>query len=261
MPTSKLPQLAAAPNPWIALLKALRSQLHPKMLFAVCLPIVVGLISLLILSFILYSPLNHWLLNSVSQWGWVQWLMAHTGDFAITDWFIKIISGVTVMVFSAIIGFASASIFVTPMALNLLSQQDYTQLSKQGVNANTVSITNAIKVSAITIIGWLLTLPFWLIPFMPIVLSVFWGSYAFSQMGKIDAIVEHANKAERQLILDKYNGGFWLIGLVCALLALIPLVGLLVMPVYSILANTHYGLTALGFERQLRQTKVIEAAS
>jgi len=87
------------------------------------------------------------------------------------------------------------------------------------------------------------------------VLSIFWWAFAFSRMMRVDAIVEHASPQERRLLLERHNLGFWTIGLICALLNLLP-PAWIILPVYAGLVNAHYGLEAL---RRLREERVIEA--
>ena len=131
---------------------------------------------------------------------------------------------------------------------------EYASLAHQGRNATAVSVWNALWVSLAFGAGWLLTLPFWLIPPMAVILSVFWWAFAFTRMLRLDAIVEHASPAERAILLKRHNSGFWLIGLVCSLLNLLP-PAWIILPVFSGLVYVHYGLDAL---QRLRQERTID---
>lgn len=73
-------------------------------------------------------------------------------------------------------------------------------------------------------------------------------------MMRVDAIVEHASPAERRLLIQRHNGGFWVIGLICSLLNLLP-PAWIILPVFSALVNAHYGLEAL---KRLREERVID---
>jgi hypothetical protein len=61
---------------------------------------------------------------------------------------------------------------------------------------------------------------------------------------RIDAIVEHATSRERSLLIKRHRTGFWGIGMICAVMNLIP-PAWIVLPVFSGLVYTHYGLAAL----------------
>lgn len=236
-------------TPIDALAKALASQLHPKMLMAVLMPFGVTVLSLVLLLIVAWNPLDNWFIASANKWSWFSSFTSLWGMSTLSDWLSALIAFIALSAISLVIGLAVAAVAVTPLAVSLLAKTHYQDLEKRGKFIDSRSIFNAIKVGVIFVVGWLVTLPLWLIPFASIVLSVFWTAYAFSQIAKVDAITEHASPAERTFILKKYHKGFWIIGLVCGLLCLIPFMGL-VMPVYAILACTHYGLSAL---RELRQ--------
>ncbi|ASY37348.1 EI24 domain-containing protein [Taylorella equigenitalis] len=237
-----------------ALKNGIQTQFHPKMVFATFLPLIAGLSVFIIFCIFVWSGINHWLMTSTSDW-WILnqisnilnevGLSAHgLGEFA--AWIVTLIC---VIVMSIICGIVVAGIFVTPIAVNLISKSHFPYLSREGKYATSISILNSFKVTLLFALGWLLTLPLWLIPGLNIILPIFWMSYAYANMTKVDSIVEHASPTERQYLLENYKGGFWFIGLVCALLSLIPFLGL-VMPVFSILACTHYGLSLLDIHRK-----------
>ncbi|ETD66575.1 membrane protein [Pelistega indica] len=232
--------------------KGIATQLQPRMLFAVIMPLVVAVISIIFLLIFAWNPLDNWFFSSASNWSWFQKAQSSLGGWGfstMSDWLAGLLSFISLTAIGIIIGLAAAAIMVTPLAVKYISAHYFPHLEKKGEHANSVSIYNAVKVSAIFIFGWLITLPLWFIPFMSIILSVFWGAYAFSHMSQVDAIVEHATAEERRYILTNHKKGFWFIGLVCALLTLIPFMGL-VMPVFSIIVCTHYGLKALETYRQ-----------
>lgn len=239
-------------SPFSALGKALVTQFHPRMLSAILMPFAVMVLSFVLLLLVAWGPLDDWFLISANKWDWFSNITAMWGMATISDWLSGFIAFVALLAISVVIGLSVAAIAVTPIAVSLLSKTDYQDLEKRGKFIDSHSIFNAVKVGTIFVVGWILTLPFWLIPFASIVLSVFWSAYAFSQISKVDAITEHASPAERAFILEKNKKGFWTIGLVCGALCLIPFMGL-VMPVYAILACTHYGLSSL---RELRNRPI-----
>src|SRR5690606_33175882 len=101
------------------------------------------------------------------------------------------------------------------------------------------------------------TMPLWLIPPLPVVLPIFWWTFAFTRMLRVDAVVEHATPKERSQIWRRHNRQYWLIGFVLALINLFP-PAWLVLPVFSALVFAHFSLEAL---RQLRQQAAMQAAS
>ncbi len=238
--------------------KGLATQMRPSMLFAIILPFVIALMTAIILLIFAWGPLDNWLDNTAMHWGWFQSVstrLSGWGFATMSDWFTGVLSFVAMLVVSGIAGLAAAAILVMPMALKAISTANYPQLQRKGENATVTSLANTIKVSTIFVVGWLITLPLWLIPFAGIALSLFWGAYAFSHMTRLDAIVEHATLQERAYVLRNYSRGFWTIGLICAAIALIPFAGF-VMPVFSILVCTHYGLMAVKAVRAQQQLTI-----
>ncbi|CAP41258.1 EI24 domain-containing protein [Bordetella petrii] len=257
-PTPARAAAAGAAGVAQAFKRALVSQCHPNMLFAVLLPFVIALLGALLLVWLFWTPLTDWLNLQASQWQFVNnvdaWLVG-IGLFSIKLYFIPVIAAAILLPVSGILGLAIAAVFVMPLVLRHVGAREYAGVARQGRNATAYSVWNAIWVSAIFAIGWVLTLPFWLIPPMAVILSVFWWAFAFSRMLRVDAIVEHASPAERRILLERHNTGFWIIGLICSLLNLLP-PAWIILPVYSGLVYAHYGLEAL---RRLRQERVIEA--
>ncbi|CAB3705884.1 EI24 domain-containing protein [Achromobacter pestifer] len=237
--------------------RALVSQCHPTMLFAVLLPFLIALVGCLLLLYLFWTPLNDWLALEASRWDFVNraedWMLA-MGLFSLKLYLVPIIAVAILLPVSGILGLAIAAVFVMPLVLRHVGQREYASVTRQGKHSTAVSVWNAIWVSAAFAAGWILTLPLWLVPPMAIVLSIFWWAFAFSRMMRVDAIVEHASPAERKLILERNNGGFWTIGLICSLLNLLP-PAWIILPVFSALVYAHYGLEAL---KRLRQDGVID---
>ncbi|CCN17754.1 EI24 domain-containing protein [Bordetella bronchiseptica] len=237
--------------------RALVSQCHPNMLFAVLLPFVIALLGAILLLWLFWTPLNEWLRFEASQWQAINqvddWMVA-AGLFSLKIYLVPVIAAAILLPISGILGLAIAAVFVMPLVLRHVGGREYAGLARQGRNATAVSVWNALWVSLAFGAGWLLTLPFWLIPPMAVILSVFWWAFAFTRMLRLDAIVEHASPAERAILLKRHNSGFWLIGLVCSLLNLLP-PAWIILPVFSGLVYAHYGLDAL---QRLRQERTID---
>ena len=237
--------------------RALVSQCHPTMLFAVLLPFLIALIGAFLLLWFFWTPLTDWLRVEASQWDVInrfdEWLVT-LGLFSLKLYFVPIIAAAILLPVSGILGLAIAAVFVMPLVLRHVSQRDYVTLRRQGKFATAVSVWNALWICAVFALGWVLTLPLWLVPPMALLLSLFWWAFAFSRMMRLDAIVEHASPAERRLLLQRHNGGFWAIGLLCSLLNLLP-PAWVILPVFSALVYAHYGLDALA---RLRQENTID---
>jgi len=230
--------------------RALVSQLHPRMLFALLLPFLIMLVGAILLLVLALGPLTDWLNQQLSESTLLiaanDWMLS-VGLFslmAIKAWIVPFAVVIVLLPISGILGLTVAAIFVMPMVVNHVSRQHFSGLALQGQHALVVSVWNAVWVSVIFVLGWILTLPFWLFPPLGLLVSLLWWTFAFSRIMRIDAIVEHATAQERRLLIERHGTGFWIIGMCCALMNLVPPAWIF-LPVFSGLVYTHYGLGAL----------------
>lgn len=239
--------------------RALLSQLHPRMLFALLMPFLIVLGVTVVLLFVALGPLTGWLerqfsdssaLDAVNQWLLSMGLLSL---LSVKAWLLTMTAILVLLPASGILGLAIAAVFVMPLVVSHLSRHQYPDVVAQGEYTVIVSIWNAVWVSVVFLFGWIVTLPFWLFPPLGLMVSIFWWAFAFSRMMRVDSIVEHATAVERKILLKRHNSGFWAIGFLCALLNLLPPAWVF-LPVFSGLVYTHYGLQSL---RRLRSEKVL----
>ncbi len=237
--------------------RALISQLHPRMLAAILLPFFIAFLGAVLLLWFFWDPLTAWLNGEASSWGVLNtidgWLVA-AGLFSLKLWLVPVMAAGILLPMAGILGLVIAAIFVMPLVLRHLEHREYQGVGRQGKNTLVLGTWNAAWVGLLFCIGWLLTMPLWLIPPLALVLPVFWWAFAFARMLRVDALIEHASVAERRLLWRRYNRHFWLMGGCLALLNLIPPAWLFI-PVFSALVFAHFCLDAL---RRLRAETVID---
>ena len=239
----------------LAFKRAVVSQCHPKMLMALLLPFVIALLGAIGLLWAFWTPLTAWLNMQVADWEIVnqvdQWLLA-VGLFSIKLYLIPLLAVGILLPLSGILGLVIAAIFVMPIVLRHLERREYQGLVRQGQFSTAVSGWNALWVGLLFAVGWVITMPLWIIPPFAVLLPIFWWSFAFTRMLRVDAIIEHASPQERRLIWRRYNRQLWLIGFILSLINLFP-PAWLILPVFSALVFAHFSLEAL---KQLRVNNV-----
>lgn len=244
----------------LAFWRSLKSQCHPRMILALFLPVIVTILTGLVLLWFGWTPLTDWLSRQLTDSavpGTIEPLISTTVFMAIKAWLIPIAAFIILMPMVGIAGLAVAAIWVMPIVLAHVGRRDYPDVLPQGRHATALSVWNVLWVSVLFLLGWLITLPLWLIPPLGLVLSLFWWSFAFSRMMRVDAIVDHASPIERKVLWRDRNAGFWLLGLACAVINLFPPAWVF-LPVFSGLVFSHYGFQAL---RELRQAPEPETDS
>lgn len=231
-----------------ALRLAVSSQLHPKMLGAILLPFMVALVGAVLLLWLFWTPLKEQIGFWLSQWGVLDaqadlWVVG-AGLFAIKVIIVPLLTAGALLPLAGIAGLVVSAVVVMPLALAFVQKKYHPQLKKQGQNAFVYSVGNAVWVGLLFVVGWLFTLPLWLIAPLALILPVFWWAFAFSYLLRVDSLVEHASVAERKVLLLRHRKEYWLLGLVMALLNLLP-PAWFILPVFSALAFAHFNLAAL----------------
>lgn len=228
------------------------------MLFALLLPFLVVLLGSVVLVWVFWAPLTDWLRHGFETWPMVEqvdaWLLA-VGLVSLQLWLVPIVATFILLPLSGIVGVAVAAVFIMPLVLRHLGSGRYADVARQGRLAFATSAWNATWVLAVFCVGWVVTMPLWLFPPLALVLPTLWWTFAFTGMLRLDALVDHATPDERRRLLRRHNLAFWTLGLICALLSLLPPAWLF-LPVFSALLFGHYGLEAL---RQMRLAELAPA--
>ncbi|HEX7387669.1 MAG TPA: EI24 domain-containing protein [Castellaniella sp.] len=238
--------------------RAFISQLHPRMLAALFLPFLIAFLGAVVLLWLFWTPLTGWMDQEASSWGLFNTLdgwMVTIGLFSLKLWLIPLLSAGLLLPMAGILGLMVAAIFVMPLVLGHLERRNYHGLSRQGQHATVLGTWNALWVGLLFCLGWLFTMPLWLVPPFALILPIFWWAFALNRMLRVDAVVEHASPAERRLLWRRHRRQLWLLAAGLAVLNLIPLFWL-VMPVFSALVYAHFCLDALG---RLRAETVLDA--
>ncbi|HLS16627.1 MAG TPA: EI24 domain-containing protein [Paenalcaligenes sp.] len=239
-------------------LSALRSQFQPRMLLAILLPVVVGLAAFVLIYILFFGALKtnfaHWLETQAAVQNtdlWLQnaaahseWVATMMGWLSLKSFFATVLAMGVVLPFIAVLVLAVMAFALMPIVVAHLRSRDYPDLVRAGRHAGVFSMVNALKVILVFCVGWLVTLPLWLIPPLAVLLPIFWWGYAFKGFLSADAIATHANSLERRLIFQRYRWDYWLLGLSMALLSLVPFFWI-ILPVFSALVFAHFTLRAL----------------
>lgn len=231
-----------------ALSRAVSSQLNPKMLGALLLPFMVALVGAVVLLWLFWTPLKEHIALWLGQWGVLDpqsdlWVVG-VGLFALKVFIVPLLAAGVLLPVAGIAGLIVSAVMVMPLALSFVQAKYHPQLKKQGVSAFRYSVGNALWVGLLFIVGWIVTLPLWLIAPLAIILPVFWWTFAFTRLLRIDSMVEHASAAERRILVQRYNKEYWLLGFCMALINLLP-PAWFILPVFSALVFAHFNLAAL----------------
>jgi uncharacterized protein involved in cysteine biosynthesis len=180
-----------------------------------------------------YPPFSY-----LDSWGltWLAHILAHLGGWT------------TILALAYLSAILIAAVFVLPWLLKRVASREYPELASMGKDSFIASLSNSLFATLAFVAGWLVSLPFWLLPGAGLVLSLLIMAWFNRRTFAFDCLAQHATEAESAEIRRCHAHSLFMLGLALALLAHIPLFGLLV-PALSALAYIHYCLEAL---RQLR---------
>lgn len=165
-----------------------------------------------------------------------------------------------------VVSLLMVAFLMAPAVVRLVARRRFAALERRGGGGLLASVLWALGSTLIALLALLLSMPFWLIPPLVLVLPpLIWGWLGYRVMA-YDALAEHADAAERRQLLARHRGPLLTIGVVtgylgaapsllwalgAATLVLAPV--LLVLSVwlytlvfaFSCLWFTHYALAAL----------------
>jgi hypothetical protein len=175
----------------------------------------------------------------------------------LATFFAAIAAWLAVLALTYLIATLIAAVFVMPLILNWLAGTEYRDVERRGNDGTVASLANSLTAVALYLGGFLLTLPLWLVPGAAFALPVFWLAWLNRRTFAFDAVVAHAGPGEWQRLRAEQSGPLLMLGVILALLACVPVLGL-IAPTLAVLGYTHFVLEAL---RRMRQDDVIEGSA
>ena len=193
----------------------------------------IALLDQLVAAFVEQPPMS-W----IAAWGafWLAHLLAALGGW------LLILSA------SYLLAMLLTALVVLPLLLNYLAQTDYPELARNGSDSMLAATWNSLWAAVLFVLGWLLTLPLWLVPGLGLLLPLFWMAWLNRRTFAYDVLAVHATADEWRVLRRQHAMPLLGQGLVMAVLAHVPFIGLLA-PSLAALAYIHYCLDALRQER------------
>lgn len=244
------------PQVFLALIKSLHSFVRPGLWrYLVVPPLVAGGVWLFaavmwlgtLIDWLRAETPLAWFASTLANWhlGWVASFLAFVGA-----WMILLAAAYLVAVIIA-------GVWALPAMVAQLAATEYADVSPRGRDSLLLSVGVTTRATALYLLGWLITLPIWIVPGMAVVHSFFWLAYLNRATFAFDALAVHASADEWQRLKTRHGGRFWVLGLIAAGLAHLPLIGLFA-PALAAMSFVHYGFEALRAERRGAADGVIE---
>ena len=248
--------------------------LHPKVIALSLLPLLVAGVATLGAGFLFWesaiasvrATLEHWsLVNSM-----LEWMTSMLGANFRTGIAALIVIALTIPVVVAFT-LVLVGLWITPAIVTMVSRRRFPTLERRHGGSWWLGLFASLAFTVGALLMVMVTLPFWLIPGLALVLPpVIWGWLTARVMG-FDALAEHASQPEREAILRAHRWPLLLMGIVCGFLCGVPsmiwtlslqliifapfiMVGVIwlytMIFTFSALWFTHYALSVLATLRQ-----------
>jgi hypothetical protein len=207
------------------------------------------------------ATLEHWsLVNSM-----LEWMSSMLGPGFRTGIAALIVIALTIPVVVAFT-LVLVALWITPAIVTLVSRRRFPLLERRHGGSWWLGLFASLAYTVGALLMVMITLPFWLVPGLALVLPpVIWGWLTARVMG-FDALAEHATAPEREAILRAHRWPLLIMGIICGFLCGVPsmiwtlsmqfiilapfiMVGVIwlytMIFTFSALWFTHYGLAVL----------------
>ena len=227
--------------------RSFASQLHPKMLALLVWPCLAAVGGWIVLAWFAWGPLVDWISESLlGRFSIVRWSferMAAMGFESAPDLAATMLALLVAIPMIFATGLGLVAVLAMPVVVRHLGGR-YPDVQRRGSASIGASIWNAVSSIAIFVVGYILTVPLWLIPPLAFVVPWLWWSWLTARMMRFDSLVEHADPVERRILIKSHRRSYLLLGLLVTVLNYIPPL-FLVTPVLSALAYVHFSLETL----------------
>jgi hypothetical protein len=234
--------------------RGVASQLTPRMLALLVVPFAVAVLFWILSAWFLWEPVTGWFHAVVFQGdGWMargyRWV-AQYGLGGLGTWIPNLFALLLLVPIAIATALALIAVLAMPVVIRHLGARSYPDLERHGSLALVANLGNVVRSLVLFVVGYLLTMPLWLVPPLALVIPWLWWGWLTARLMRFDSLVEHASTAERRQLIRTDRRAYLLLGLAVAALNYIPPL-FLVAPVLSALVFAHYSLARLRDQRKL----------
>ena len=140
---------------------------------------------------------------------------------------------------------AAIAVLTMPVIVKTVAARHFPQLTARRGGTFAGSARNAMVALLVFVPLWLVTLPLLFLPPVYVVVSLLLNAWLSQRMFRYDALAEHASAPEIAVVLRENRVRLLGLGLVLSPLSLIPVVNVLVLPIYAGIAFTELCLAEL----------------
>ncbi len=232
-----------------SLLYALRNVLHPRMLWLMIWPLVLALLLWGVVAIVFWAQIA----MTIAEW--LQSGLAYApfiSQWDLTDATLFIAKLLILLMLIPLVQLTAVlilSVFGLPAMVAHVAARTFPDLERRRGGSLAGSVWNsAVALAGMAVLG-LASIPLWIFPPIWPLIPVAIVGWVNQRVLRYDALAEHADHEEMRQLIARHRGALYLLGVILALAAFIPIVGFFV-PVLLGLGFVHYLLSALKVLRQ-----------
>jgi len=178
-------------------------------------------------------------IESAMIWVGAQWLLAYLAVLLLVLLWLPAVY-VTALLITAVV--------LMPVVVAEVARRHYPYLERRRGGSVVGSLSNALVVTCLYLLAWLLFLPLWLFAPFAFLVAILLNAWFNQRLFFYDVLAEHADADEMRALREARLGPLYGLAALLGLFAYVPFLNLLA-PLYMALAFTHFGLAALARQR------------
>jgi len=227
---------------------ALGNLLHPRMLWLMLWPVLIAAGIWGAAAIWSWAGLVAWLAGVLQHWIQTATFFVHWDASTVASIAAKVLIILALVPLIQLTALLILGVFGMPAMVEHVSRRAFPGLARRHGGSFTGSVWNSIVgVLGLALLG-VLSLPFWIFPPLWPAIPVVIMGWVNQRVLRYDALAEHADAHEMRTIFSRRRAAMYLLGVVLALVAYIPVIGLFA-PVLFGLAFIHYLLAELAVLR------------
>ncbi len=231
-----------------ALRQSFESLLSLRMFLLVIIPPTLAVLLIFSLFFASWQGWSSGLESFLHAFGPMRWIENMTGFHEIAGILAVIFLILLFVPLAYLAAVIFTSVFVMPIALKWVAKADFNNLEKKRGGSLIGSLWNTLIATAVFILAFFVTLPLWFLPGFQVLVPLLLTSWLNKKIFLYDVLQDFASKEERCQIEKEESHRLYGMGMLLGLCSYIPL-AIFIVPVFSALSYTYYGLNELNRRR------------
>ena len=228
---------------------AFANVLHPRMLWLMLWPVLIAVALWGAVAIWCWTGLVLWLADALRRWIETATFFVHWDAGTVALLAAKVIVIVALVPLIQLTALLLLGVFGMPAMVEHVARRSFATLERRHGGSFAGSIWNSVvALLGLALLG-ILSIPLWILPPLWPAMPVAIMGWVNQRILRYDALVEHADRREMRSVFSERRVGMYLLGVVLALVAYVPIVGLFA-PVLFGLAFVHYLLAELAALRE-----------